>query len=121
MKKLSATILFLVLILLSLFTPIISAAEEDGDIELFGFELEILLSLVNSLLATILFIVAFTAFRRDGRKRLLYVSIAFFLFALKGILVSSELFIPEIDLIDPIVMILESAIILSFFFGVLRK
>lgn len=116
------TCMFTILILISLLTPIVNAAKDnDGDIEILGLELEKLLSLINGLLAIILFIVAITAYRRDGRKRLLYVSIAFLLFAIKGFLVSSELFIPEIELIDPIVTILESAIILSFFFGVLKK
>src|SRR3989344_6949103 len=110
--NLPITIFFL---LIAFLTPVVSAAEDDGNIELFGFELEKLLSLATGLLATVLFITAFIAYKRDGKKRLLYVSIAFLLFALKGFLVSSELFIPVSDIIDSIAVILEFAAILTFF------
>lgn len=105
-----------------LFVPFVIAQEsEGGDIELLGLELEKLLYLINGLIALILFVVAFMAYKRDGRKRLLFVSIAFLLLAVKGFLLSSELFIFDIGIIDPIAVILEFLAILSFFFGVLKK
>ena len=109
------------LIILSLFTTIVAAAEDEGDVMLLGLELEKLLYLISGLLATVLFILAFIAYKRDGRKRLLFVSLAFLLFAIKGFLMSSELFITGIEWIDPLAVILELAIILSFFFGVVKK
>ena len=111
----------LVLILISLIPIAIAEDEDIKDIKLLGLELEKLISLVNGLLSTILFVVALIAYKRDGRKRILFVSIAFLLFAIKNFLVASELFIPEIELIDPLATILEFAIILTFFFGVLKK
>ena len=118
--KLSTLSIFLILIFTSIL-PNAIAQEDEGDILFLGVELELLLSLISGILATILFIVAFAAYKRDGRKRLLFVSIAFILFAIKGFLISSALFIPEIEFFSPLSIILEFAIILSFFFGVVKK
>ena len=125
-QKIFLTGIFLIFIFLSFLLtsmPIVSAAEEEAkDITVLGgLELEKLLNLVNGLIALILFIIVFMAYKRDGRRRFLYVSIAFLLFSIKGFLVASELFIPEIPLLDPIIVLLEFIIILSFFFGVLKK
>ena len=97
------------------------SAQEDEDIEVFGLELEKLVTLVNAWLSLFLFVLAFIAYKRDGRKRLFYVSLAFFLFAVKSFLISSELFIAEISWVDPVATALEFAILLSFFFGVLKR
>ncbi len=108
-------ILFLSLI------PIVIAQEDEGDITIYGIELELILSLISGILAIILFIITFAAYKRDGRKRLLFVSIAFLLFAVRGFLVSSALVIPEIEWFDPLAVLLEFAIIVSFFLGVVKK
>ena len=100
--------------------PIALAQDLENSPELFGVEMELLLSLVNILVSLILFIITFLAFRRDGRNRLLYVSIAFLIFAVKSFLVSLELFV-EIGFIDPIAVVLESLALMSFFIGVFKK
>lgn len=86
-----------------------------------GIELDKILTLGSSLLATALFIISFLAYRRDGRKRLLYVTIAFFLFAVKGFMSASDLFVPEMEWVDPVASFFDFAILLSFFFGILKK
>lgn len=86
-----------------------------------GIELEEIITLSSSLLATALFIISFIAYRRDGRKRLLFVTIAFFLFAVKGFLSASDLFFSERDWVDPVASFLDFAILLCFFFGILKK
>lgn len=113
--------LFLVLIISSNF---VLAIEETKEIEpqAFGIGIDELITLGSSLLATALFILAFIAYRRDGRKRLLYVSIAFLLFAVKGFLISSDIFFPEKGgWIDPTANFLDFAILISFFCGLLKK
>ncbi len=117
--KISIRDLILIMIIISI--PISYATEDEGDIAVFGLELEKLLHLINGILATTLCIISYLAYRREKRKRVLYVSIAFLLFAIKGFLASSELFIQEITFIDPLAVILESAIIGTFFFGMLKK
>ena len=109
MKQKNLYFIGILMIFMLVFTSVVNAAEEDMEIEVFGFELEKLLSLLSGILALILFAIAFIAYNRDGRKRLLFVSVAFLLFAVKSFLVSAELFIPEIPLIDPIAIILEFA------------
>src|SRR3989344_543349 len=118
-------IVFTIITLTSLLSHLLpfSAAAEDttADIEFLGLELDKIIILLTAWLATFLFVVTFIAYKRDGRKRLLYVSLAFLLFAIKSFLVSSELFIPEIKWIEPISTVLEFAALLVFFYGVLKK
>ncbi len=96
-------------------------AEDGDDLEIFGLEVEKLLNLGSGLLAIGLFAITFMAYRRTKRKRLMYVSLAFLLFALKGFLQSHELFIEELPWIDPTASFLNFAILLSFFLGVMKK
>ena len=96
-------------------------AENGDDLEIFGLEVEKLLNLGSGILATGLFAITLMAYRRTKRKRLMFVSLAFLLFALKGFLQSHELFIDELPWIDPIASFLNFAILLSFFLGVMKK
>lgn len=118
-KIIFISLLFAILVFSQLF--FVHAEEGDEDIKIFGLELEKVLSMINAWLAIFLCILSFIAYRRDGRKRLFYVSLAFFLFAIKSFLISSELFFPEIGWINPIATVLEFAVLLSFFYGVLKK
>ncbi|MEK6855429.1 MAG: hypothetical protein AABX73_04365 [Nanoarchaeota archaeon] len=113
----------LIIILLSLLPSAIAQEESEGkgDYSLFGLELEKILSLINGIIALILSVIAFIAYRSDGRNRFLYVSIAFFIFSIKGFLLFSETIFPDIDWIDPSLIILEFFGLLAFFFGVIKK
>lgn len=109
---------------LSLFFANVSSfaiAEEPGDLGILGFELEKLLNLGSGLLAAGLFTATFLAYKRTGNKRLVYVSTAFILFAVKGILTSHELFFEEWAWVDPTASFLNFAILMSFFLGVIKK
>ena len=114
MKNKITNILYLILIFSCLSSPALADADS-------GIELDKVITLGSSLLATALFIISFIAYRRDGRKRLFYVTLAFFLFAIKGFLIASELFIPEMEWVDPVASFFDFAILLSFFFGILKK
>ena len=96
-------------------------AEEDEDIIFIGLELEKLVSFINGILALLLFVITFVSYKRDQRKRLLYVSIAFLLYGIKSFFVSSELFIAEIPWVDPFSAILDLVILFTFFYGILKK
>lgn len=95
-------------------------AEED-DLEVFGLEVEKLLNLGSGLLAIGLFIVTFIAYRKTKRKRLIYVNTAFLLFAIKGFLESTEIFFGDLSWVDSTASVLNFAILLTFFAGVLKK
>jgi hypothetical protein len=95
--------------------------EDRRDFKVFGFELEKLIALVNAWLSLFLFVVTFIAYKRDGRKRLFFVSLAFLLFSIKSFMLGSELFFPEVEWFDPVGKFLEFFMVLSFFYGVIRK
>ncbi len=117
-------LLFGIFILLLAMSSFIVSAAEVPDVPYLnsGVDLSGLIIIGSSILAIILFIITFIAYRRDGRKRLLYVSIAFFLFAIKGILLTIDAFLPQKGIwTDPLANILDFAILLSFFFGVVKK
>lgn len=115
MKKLMIGIILMMLL------PTVLAEDMDDDPEIFGLELEKLLNLGTGLLATLLAVVTFIAYRRTANKRLMFVSSAFVIFAVKGFLTSLELFMEEITWIDPMASALNFVIILLFFFGVMKK
>lgn len=116
MKRLSVFFLFLVISLSFAFFDV-----EDGDIRVFGLELEKLLNLFSGLLSSALLVLTVLAYRRSGNRRLVFVSAAFFLFAVKGFLTSWELFFEELPLVDPLASLLNFAILLCFFAGLLEK
>jgi hypothetical protein len=121
MKTKNLISIFIILALI--IAPALVSAQEDiseGDIEFLGIELELLISLITGIIALVLFFITFLAYQRDGRKRFLYVSLAFLIFAIKSFLIFLEVFI-EIEWIDPLAIFLELIVILLFFFGVVRK
>lgn len=104
-----------------LLSPIVFSQEEGDDLAVFGLEVEKLLNVGSGILATVLAVLTYLAYRRTQGQRLLYVTVAFFLFAVKGYLTSLELFGIELSWIDPTASFLNFAILLSFFFGIVRK
>lgn len=111
----------LVLLFLLFSLPLIAYAEEDGDLEFLGFEAEKLLYLGSAVLAAALCAVTAIAYARTQRVRLLFVGLAFALFAIQGFLLSHELFFSEWSWVDPIASLLSFGIMLAFFFGMVKK
>ena len=111
-----------ILFALSLFSSTVLAQEDEGDdITVYNLELEKLLNLGSGILALILFLLTQAAYKRTSNKRLHYVNIAFLLFAVKGFLIAHELFFEELPWIDPVTSVLDFAILLTFFFGIIKK
>jgi hypothetical protein len=96
-------------------------AQESEDVVVFGFELEKLMNLGSALLSVCLLILTAVAYRRTQSTRLLYVTAAFFLFAIKGFLISMEIWFGDWPWVDPVASFLDFGILLSFFFGIIRK
>lgn len=111
--------IFFFLFLLS-FTTIADEGEKD-DITIFNLELEKVLSFGSGILAAVLLYLTTIAYQRTQNKRLKYVSIAFALFAIKGFLIAHELFFEEWSFVDPLAILLDFAILLTFFFGIIKK
>ena len=109
------------MLVFTILIPIVSAQQEVNEIQFLGIKLEEGIGFIVFIISLILFFLTFIAYRRDGRIRFLFVSIAFFLFAVKSFLDSLELFMEEIAIFGPISVILELFVILFFFFGVIKK
>ena len=107
--------------LLVLQLPMVFAADTGGDIFVGAFELDKLLALGSALLAVVLCIITVLAYNRSKNKRLLFVSAAFGLFAVKGLLFASEIVFGDWGWTDIGTNVLDFAILLTFFFGILRK
>ncbi len=76
----------------------------------------------STLLALVLSVISLLAYRRDGRKKLLFVTIAFGLFALKGVLLLvSDWILLRQPYLDVLASLLDFAVLLSFFVGMLKK
>ena len=101
--------------------PISVLAEESKDVIVSGIELDKLFNFGSALLATTLFALTLFAYNRDKNQRLLYVSIAFLLFAIKGFLFSAEILLGDTSWIDPLANVLDFAILLCFFFGIIKR
>jgi len=112
--------LVLLLVLVLQVTPVLAEADEE-DMEVFGLELEKLMNLASGLLALILTTLTFFAYRRSKRSRLLWVSLAFLIYAVKMGLMGAEIFFGEWIYVDPVTSVMDFAILISFFIGLLKK
>lgn len=110
----------ILLILLIVFSVNV-IAEDSEDIKLFNLELEKVLNFVSGIIAAILFFITTIAYSRSHNQRLKYISFAFAIFAIKGFLVSHELFFNEWSWVDPTASLLDFFILLLFFIGVVKK
>lgn len=89
---------------------------DKGDIaEVFDFG--------SGIFAALLFILSIIAYRNTGMRRILFVSIAFALFAIRTIVSNLDLFMPEIEssLIELILAIMGFAALALFFIAIVRK
>ena len=121
-KKLFVFLALIFILTISLSTA--AYAQEDffdDDIMVFGLELEKLLNFGAGLLALVLLYLTAVAYKRTGKKRLLYVSAAFGIFAVKGFLTAHELFFEEWEFVDPIASLLSFAVMICFFMGLIKK
>jgi heme/copper-type cytochrome/quinol oxidase subunit 3 len=86
--------------------------------------IEVLILIATSILAGFLFVISFIAYRKDRRKRLLFITAAFFLFAVKGFLMVLNGFLEfrylEGSLIEPIAQLLDFGILALFFLGLIK-
>ena len=112
-------------------------AEDDNNEERvrLGSNVDFLITISSSVLALCLFVVSVMAYAYSRRGRMLFVTAAFFLFALKGVLVAlSDAYIqgilsgqamawiaPFADTIVHISRALDFGVLLLFFFGLIKK
>lgn len=122
MKK--TTMLILIIFLLIQTASFVfgqTLVQENDDWEVFNLEVEKLLNFGSGILAIILSAATLTAYHRTKQQRLLYVTIAFLLFTIKGLLTAHELFFEEWTWVDPAGSVLNFAILIAFFVGIVKK
>jgi hypothetical protein len=103
------------------FFPIFFLVLQKGQAGFFGIEIDILISVAVGILSVFLFIVSFNAYKKDGRQRLLFVTLAFFVFAVKGFLPAlDEIFSLGLEPFELIAQILDFAILMLFFLGLVK-
>ena len=122
MKKI-LLLMFIIVVLLnsSIFALAIETSNGEDVQVAGGLDLGQLLNLGSGILAFILFVLTFTAYNRSKNSRLIYVSFAFLLFSINGFITASQLFFGDWAWIDPITNILNFAILLSFFIGIIKE
>ena len=131
MKKRNLVLIILLIVAASSFlifafwqTEVIITSENQEGHLIIGSKLEVdnVITFIASIMALVLFGLTFLSYRRDGRTRFLYVSIAFLLFAIRGLLLTLDIFYPQkAGWVDVSAAVLDFAILLSFFFGILKK
>jgi hypothetical protein len=83
--------------------------------------IDTLISIATSILAVFLFVISAIAYKKDKRKRLLFVTGAFLLFALKGFLIVADEFSPQTGWPEPLANLLDFGILILFFSGLVKK
>lgn len=83
--------------------------------------IDTLISIATSILAVFLFIISAIAYKNDKRKRLLFVTGAFFLFSVKGFLIVADEFFPQTGWPEPLAHLLDFGILILFFSGLVKK
>lgn len=100
-------------------------AIETSDITaLRGFDLVDIITLFTTILAVILGIVSFIGFRRDQRQKFLVVTLAFAIFALKGILIiSGDMYLPVLQqpVFDILASLLDFLVLACIFLSITMK
>jgi hypothetical protein len=115
-------IIIVILLLTGIFT--FSDRGLTGDAQditvVFGLELDSLIILATSILAGILFFISVLAYLKDKRVRYLFVSGAFFLFTIEGLLLTAEE-LSNNAWLEPAAHLLNLGVLLLFFGGLMNN
>ena len=95
------------------------------NVEAFDFKRDIaeIFDLGSGVFAAVLFVLSLIAYVNLRQKRMLYVSIAFALFAVRTIISRSDLFMPEIEssLLEMMLGVMSFIALSLFFLAIVRK
>lgn len=94
----------------------------NGLVGVIMFFIEETLSAFITVLSLVLTIISFLSYRKKGMRKLLYISIAFLLFFIQGLVLSAALFISSVkDNLLLYICILNTAILLILYLSVIKK
>ncbi len=126
----------LMLAIIGLATQVHAYAQEDEEqTELLPTSIHIAITLLSSVLSVVLFVVSFLAYQTDRRSRFLFVMAAFFLFAVKGVMIAlvdlnnldlqigllKEIVRPFAGILTTLSSLLDLGALILFSLGILRK
>ena len=110
-----------------LILPAVSASIYDPDPVIWPLHWDDIIAIFETVLALSLGAISWMAFKRDGRKKLMFVAIAFFIFAMKGFLKVGADFLHAGNLIssetplDLVADLLDFAVLTAFFLGMIKN
>lgn len=111
-----------IIAILLLTTAPVMAAEAHDDSSYFQWDTVDIITFFTTLLAIILGVVSFIGYRRDQRTKFLLVTLAFAIFALKGILIiGGDLVSARTPAFDIIASLLDFAVLACIFFSITMK
>jgi hypothetical protein len=114
-------ITILIIILLITNFPVMAAEVNDVS-ALHGWDITDIITIFTTSLAVILGVVSFVGYRRDQRSKFLLVTLAFSIFALKGVfIISGDLLSLRQPLFDIIASLLDFAVLACVFLSIAMK
>lgn len=103
-------------------TPVFALAETNDVSRIQGLDVNDIIIVFTSISAFILGVLSLMAYQRDGREKFLFVTLAFFIFASKGIFViGNDLLSLQQPSLDIIAHSLDFLVLLCFFVGMIKK
>jgi hypothetical protein len=122
MKRDLLVVLVILIGVLSLVATSTVFAAEACPVKEIRWDISDIIILSSTVLAAVLGIISFIGYRRDGRTKVLLVTGAFVLFALRGVFIlSGDPFTLREPLFDIIANLLDFGVLACFFFGMTMK
>jgi|GEM_PF-2494067 len=111
----------LALVLLVATSPVMAAETSDG-VSVRGWDVTDIITIFTTALAVILGVISFIAYRRDKRTKYLLVTLAFSIFAVKGIfIVGSDLLSSRQPVFDIVASLLDFLVLGCIFLSITKK
>ena len=108
-------------ILLMTTAPVMAAETNDASV-IRGWDIVDIITALTTVLAVILGVISFIGYRRDQRTKFLLVTLAFSLFALKGVLiVGSDILSMRQPVFDIIASLLDFLVLGCIFLSITQK
>jgi hypothetical protein len=115
------TYITIITILLIATVPVMAAETNDVS-AIHGWDITDIITVFTTILAAILGVISFIGYRRDQRTKFLLVTLAFTIFALKGVFIlSGDLLALRQSLFDIIASLLDFAVLVCVFLSITMK
>jgi hypothetical protein len=122
MKRDPLVALIMLVCILSMVATSTVCAAEAGTVKPIHWDISDIIILSTTVLAAVLGIISFIGYRRDGRTKVLLVTGAFLLFAMRGVFIlSGDPFTLRQPLFDIVANLLDFGVLACFFLGMTMK